>query len=131
MTAGSQPSLCLGCSEIEDECACWEAEQDAWDPRLLDAFTRHEPPLDLSALSTRTELGESGCLVEVIDNRGWISLRVYFDDEEGDVYLVPGHVEWAHEMAELVADDDPALMLWPDRPAGSGPEARCPDWRGR
>lgn len=130
MTAGSQPSLCLGCSEIRDECVCWEAEQDAWDPRLLDAFNRHEPPLDLSALSTRTELGETGCLVEVIDIRGWISLRVYFDDEAGDVYLVPGHVEWAHEMAELVEDDDPALVLWPELPARSAPEQLRLDWCG-
>jgi hypothetical protein len=131
MTAGSQPSLCPGCSEISDECVCWEADHDAWDPRLLAAFNRHEPCLDLSALCTRTELGETGCLVEVIDERGWISLRVYFDDEEGDVYLVPQHVEYAEEMAELVRAAEPELILWPDRPAGSGPEPRGPDWRGR
>lgn len=130
MTAGSQPSLCLGCSEIRDECVCWEAEQDAWDTRLVSAFNRHEPPIDLSALSTRTELGETGCLVEVIDDCGWISLRVYFDDEGGDVYLVPRHVECAEEMAELVRDVESELILWPDLPARSAPEPRCPDWRG-
>jgi hypothetical protein len=118
MTAGSQPSLRPGRSEIKDKCVCGVADREARDIRLAAAFNRHEPPLDLSALCARTELGETGCLVEVIDYRGRISRRVYSDDEMGDVYLVPRHVEYAKKMAELVRDAEPELILWPDRQVG-------------
>ncbi|MCW2527249.1 MAG: hypothetical protein JWM76_2109 [Pseudonocardiales bacterium] len=122
MSGKPEPSLCPGCSEIEIDCVCWVAEQDAWDPILIAAFERHEPPLDLPALCTRTELGETGCLIEVMNDLGWITLPVYFDDETGLVYLVPGHVLFAEEMAELVRDDYAALVCWSELPPGSAPE---------
>ena len=126
MTPGPEPSLCPGCTEIEDECVCWEEEQDAWDPRLLAAFTRHQPPLDLNGLTTLTEFGEGGCLVEVIDAGGWISLRVYFDEEEGEVYRVPPHVECAEDMAELIRDSESELTVWPCSGAMSDPGLSVP-----
>jgi hypothetical protein len=129
MTPGSQPSLRPGCSEIKDKCVCGVAEPEACDIRLVAAFHRHEPHLDLAALCARTELGETGRLVEVIDGRGRISLRVYFDDEMGDVNLVPRHVEYAKKMAELVRDAEPELILWPDRHVASASEPRPPHWR--
>ena len=126
MPTGSTPPLCPGCREPEDDCFCWEEEQNAWDPRLLEEFRGHEPPLDLDALCTRTELGESGCLIEVIDEEGWVSLRVYFDEVFGDVYAVPSHVEWAEEMAELITESEHELRLWPHSGAVATPEPRRP-----
>ena len=115
---------CRGCREPVEQCVCWVIEQDGYDPRLLAAFARHTPPLDLSTLSTRTEQGEQGWLVEVVDDLV-PPIRVYLDDVSGQVVNVPPWIEWAEQMAAL--SNQPhrrrRLTTWPERP--SSPAGRC------
>ena len=116
--------LCRGCGEPVEECVCWVIEQDAYDPRLRAAFARHSPPLDLSTLSTRTEQGERGWLVEVVDE-SLPPIRVYLDDDSGQIVNVPHWIEWADQMAALFNQPRRRhrVTMWPERP--SSPARGC------
>lgn len=87
-------AICEGCAEPDEECICWQIEQEAYDPRLLAAFGRHRPPLDLNSLATLCEPSDDGWLLEVIDPT-MPAIRVYLDDATGEIYNVPPGVQWA------------------------------------
>lgn len=115
MSTAFDADTCQGCGEPGDECVCWE-EEDPFDGRLLDAFARHHPPLDLLGLDTFSEVVDRGCLVEVIGPGGRVSLRVYLDDASGTTYAVPHFVQCencADDVADWLADPDTAADLTP------------------
>lgn len=115
--AAPDDGVCDGCGEPREECVCWE-DEEVWDPRLVEAFAQHDPPLELAELNTLTEFGHTGCLIEVIDEHGMSWVRVYFDEISGDVYSVPLDVDDVDEMVNVLAADERSgeLTRWPDQP---------------
>ena len=98
--------------------ACVGKTRKCGDPRLVEAFAQHDPPLELAELNTLTEFGHTGCLIEVIDEHGMSWVRVYFDEISGDVYSVPLDVDDVDEMVNVLAADERSgeLTRWPDQP---------------
>ena len=116
---------CDGCRAASEECVCWE-DEELRDPRLVETFAQHDPPLELAQLNTLAEFGHTRCLIEVIDEHGISWVRVYFDEISGDVYNVPPEVDDADEMLDLLAADERSdeLTRWPDQPSISS-YSRC------
>lgn len=125
MTAPIDFGLCPSCGEPEADCSC-AVDDSLTDLRMVEAFARHQPPLDLWALSRIDELTERGDLVEILDQildqPGRESLRVYLDYATGRTFAVPRWVEDAVEVADVLAHpgSDPrtaaALTPWPPAP---------------